>query len=89
MRSAHLSPCRDGSGNYACPFREKPDFAAALARHDHGMTLPTSFSLAPVAAVIASFLMVLAGVGQKRLRWRTVQCRVCDRPRDSCTCRWR
>jgi hypothetical protein len=39
-------------------------------------------------ALAASFLMVAVGVGTKQLRWRTVQCRVCGRPRGSCECRW-
>jgi hypothetical protein len=39
-------------------------------------------------ALIAGFLMVVAGVGKKRLRWRTVECPVCHHPRGSCTCRW-
>jgi hypothetical protein len=47
----------------------------------------TTFSL-PAGALLASFLMVFAGVGKKRLRWRTVECPVCHHPRGSCTCRW-
>lgn len=47
----------------------------------------TTFSL-PAMALIAGFLMVVAGVGKKRLRWRTVECPVCHHPRGSCTCRW-
>jgi len=47
----------------------------------------SSFS-APAAALIASCLMIVAGVATKRLRWRMVECPVCHHPRGSCTCRW-
>lgn len=40
------------------------------------------------AIVVASVLMIVAGVGKKRLQWRTVECPVCHHPRGSCTCRW-
>jgi hypothetical protein len=42
-----------------------------------------------VAAVVASLLMVAAGIGEKRLRWQAVKCPVCHHRRDECTCRWR
>ncbi|MGZ4392772.1 MAG: hypothetical protein ACXVRK_11740 [Gaiellaceae bacterium] len=42
----------------------------------------------PVTTVSVGFLMVVAGVAMKRLRWRTVECPVCHQPRGSCTCRW-
>ena len=59
------------------------------ARHaDVMMPLPTSPVIASIATVIASFLMVLAGVRKKQFRWRTVECPVCHHPRGSCTCRW-
>jgi len=48
----------------------------------------TSSISAPVAIVVASFLMIVAGVGKKRLQWRTIECPVCHHPRGSCTCRW-
>jgi hypothetical protein len=41
-----------------------------------------------IVALIATVLMVFAGVTQKRFRWRTVECPVCHHPRSSCTCRW-
>jgi hypothetical protein len=43
---------------------------------------------APGAVALAGFLMVVAGVGMKRLRWRVVECPVCHHPRQLCTCRW-
>ena len=61
----------------------------ASARHAHiMMSLSTNPGAVTAAAVVASFLMVLAGVGKKQLRWRTVECPVCHHPRGSCTCRW-
>lgn len=42
----------------------------------------------PAAAVLAGFLMVVAGVSKKLLHWRTVECPVCRRDRRTCTCRW-
>jgi hypothetical protein len=41
-----------------------------------------------MGALVASFLMVVAGVRKKRLRWRTVECPTCHHPLDSCSCRW-
>jgi hypothetical protein len=48
----------------------------------------TSPLVAPAAIVVASFLMIVAGVGKKQLHWRTVECPVCHQVRGSCTCRW-
>jgi hypothetical protein len=48
----------------------------------------TSFTF-PAAALLASFLMAAAGVGKRRLAWKTAECRVCGRPKRACTCRWR
>src|SRR5579862_3303197 len=76
------------AGKAAGELRAGPDVVAAAAGQDRGMTLPTTLTMAPVAAVVASFLMVLVGVAEKRLRWRAAQCRVCQRPHDACTCRW-
>lgn len=42
-----------------------------------------------VAAAVASLLMIVAGIGEKRLRWQTAKCPVCHHPRTACTCRWR
>jgi hypothetical protein len=43
--------------------------------------------LAP--SLLASVLMVAAGVGKKRLVWKRTRCAVCKHPRGFCTCRWR
>jgi hypothetical protein len=42
-----------------------------------------------VAILAATFLMVFAGVGKKRLSWRAARCPVCNHVRTGCTCRWR
>jgi hypothetical protein len=40
------------------------------------------------ALLLVAFLMVTAGVGKRRLFWRTAKCPTCHHPRGSCTCRW-
>jgi hypothetical protein len=40
------------------------------------------------AALVASVLMILSGMGKNRLRRRYIECPVCHHPRGSCTCRW-
>jgi hypothetical protein len=53
------------------------------------MILVVNSSISTSAAlVVASFLMIVVGVSKKRLGWRSVECRVCHRPRGCCTCRW-
>jgi hypothetical protein len=42
-----------------------------------------------VGALVAGILMVLTGVSQKRLSWRSAECPTCHHPRSSCSCRWR
>jgi hypothetical protein len=51
------------------------------------LTANSSIS-ASAAVVVASFLMIVAGVNKKRLGWRSVECHVCHHPRGSCICRW-
>ncbi|HUK98140.1 MAG TPA: hypothetical protein VLV46_10825 [Gaiellaceae bacterium] len=54
------------------------------------MVILAALSLAvPAVAVVASLLMVVAGLGEKQLLWRTLRCPVCHHPRSDCTCRWR
>jgi hypothetical protein len=45
--------------------------------------------LVDVGALVAGILMVVAGVTQKRLKWRSAECPTCHHPRSSCSCRWR
>lgn len=52
------------------------------------LLLPASPVAVSAATVVVSFLMVLAGVRRKQLRWRGVECPVCHHPRGFCTCRW-
>ena len=50
--------------------------------------LPTDPASVTIVTVIASALMVLSGMGKKRLRWRSAECPVCHHRQGSCTCRW-
>lgn len=76
-------------GKPEATFSVRTDVHAARAGDADAVNLlsadPVTFE---VAALAASFLMVLAGVGKKRLQWRAVECSVCHHPRSSCTCRW-
>lgn len=47
-----------------------------------------ALAFAPVAFLLASYLMVVAGAAKKRLVWKTEICPVCRCERRSCTCRW-
>jgi hypothetical protein len=38
--------------------------------------------------LVASVLMVLAGLTKRRFASRRQVCRVCGNPRELCTCRW-
>lgn len=59
------------------------------ARDDGRMiVLATTSASLSAACVAATVVMVAAGVGKKRLRWRTTTCPVCHHERGSCTCRW-
>jgi hypothetical protein len=40
------------------------------------------------AGVVAALLMILAGIHNRRLRWRRAECPVCHHSRAECTCRW-
>ena len=42
-----------------------------------------------VGALVAGILMVLTGMSQRRLNWRSAECPTCHHPRSSCSCRWR
>jgi len=44
--------------------------------------------LDPVAVLVASVLMVLAGMAKRRFVLRDTECPVCRHPRSACTCRW-
>jgi hypothetical protein len=52
------------------------------------MTALSANPIGLVAALVAAFLMVAAGVGKKRLLWRSARCPVCRHTSESCTCRW-
>jgi hypothetical protein len=45
-------------------------------------------SVDPTAAIVASVLMVLAGLVKRRIGWRAVECPVCHNEKQRCTCRW-
>ena len=48
----------------------------------------SSISALAATGLVAGFLMIVAGIGKRRLDWRTVECPVCHHQRGSCTCRW-
>jgi len=53
------------------------------------IVFPTDPLTATSATAIASVLMVLSGVGKRRLRWRAGRvCPVCHHRQGACTCRW-
>ncbi|MFZ1881730.1 MAG: hypothetical protein WAU41_16420 [Gaiellaceae bacterium] len=52
------------------------------------LLLASSSISTSAAVIVASFLMIAAGMSKKRLGWRSVECPVCHHPRGSCTCRW-
>ena len=44
--------------------------------------------LDPTAVLVASVLMVLAGMAKRKFQWRMTECPVCHHPKGRCTCRW-
>jgi hypothetical protein len=89
VRSAS-TPAPLGAENPQSDSGPRPMVADHARGEDAGMTLlaATSSLSGSAAIVVASLLMIVAGLGKKRLRWRTVECPVCHHPRGSCTCRW-
>jgi len=48
---------------------------------------PTQLLIVTISTLGAGWLMVLAGLGKKRLAWREPgHCRRCGRPLESCSC---
>ena len=47
-----------------------------------------AFHLDPAAALVASVLMILAGMAKRRFVLRAPECPVCHHRRNACTCRW-
>jgi hypothetical protein len=69
--------------------RFQPEARRATAgQADAMILLPTDPASVTTVTVIASALMVLSGMGKKRLRWRSAECPVCHHRQGSCTCRW-
>jgi hypothetical protein len=58
------------------------------SRNDRCMLLNAHNTYAPFAMLLASFLMVVAGMAKKRLAQKVGICPVCHHERKACTCRW-